>query len=163
MHANIAHLLSNIIFGFIALSILSSIIGNGLSWFLVILSGFIGNIINSFVQHHSHSAIGASTAVFGAFGLIASFQVINGYKEKNKLKKWLPIGGALGLLGFLGSSGYKTDLGGHFFGFTSGIILGFFAAIILYKRKKPRRNIQNIFIAINFFIIIYSWLKSFSL
>jgi drug/metabolite transporter (DMT)-like permease len=43
-------------------------------WLLILLTGVFGNLVNASLQLPGHIAIGASTAVFGAIGLIALYR-----------------------------------------------------------------------------------------
>src|SRR5207244_553503 len=74
-HADVGHLLANLIAGSILAVFLAQILGGGVTWLSVLASGAIGNAVNALFQPPSHTAIGASTAVFGAIGILAVLAV----------------------------------------------------------------------------------------
>ena len=48
-------------------------IGGGFAWLLILAGGAVGNLMNVIVQQPEHTAIGASTSVFAALGLLAAY------------------------------------------------------------------------------------------
>jgi rhomboid protease GluP len=140
LHADAGHVLGNVVSGSVFGSIVHRRLGAGGSALAILASGTLGNLMNAF-WHHSvsgsdHASIGASTAVFGAVGLLAATQVVLDRPIK-KQRSWTdfaaPIVGGLALLGALGAGGERTDLGAHFFGLFAGIVIGLAAAIPLRK------------------------------
>jgi membrane associated rhomboid family serine protease len=125
LHADFGHLLANLIAGSILAIFLSQILGSGVTWLAILSSGAIGNVINAFVQEPSHTAIGASTAVFGAIGILAvlafTYQVP---LRRRGLRRWAPIAAGVMLLAFLGIEGERIDIGAHVAGFVSGCAVG---------------------------------------
>ena len=124
LHSGGVHLASNIIVGGIFINRLCRNLGSGLGWSLVLASGVLGNLANAFVQSPAHRSIGASTAVFGAVGLLAAINMLR-YRSNLRHRWPLPIAAGLGLLALLGAGGENTDIGAHLFGFGFGIVLGF--------------------------------------
>ncbi len=157
LHKDLPHLFGNMLFGIIFIIPLYRILGSGLSWFLVLLSGILGNYLNTLIHHFSHSSIGASTAVFGAIGILGGIQLLNKKYRHPRFKAWMPFAGAFALLGFLGTSGKNTDVGAHFLGFFSGIIIGVLVVPFILKWKKPNPKFQASLGIISFFIVIISW------
>jgi len=125
LHKDEVHLVGNMAGLFIFGTALCSVTGWGIGWLLILVSGAAGNMINAYMYESAHVAIGASTAVFGAVGLLAGYQ---GFKRKRTPKKmktvWVPIACGLALLGLLGSGGVQVDIMAHLFGFFCGILLG---------------------------------------
>lgn len=126
LHADAAHLIGNAcvggLFGFFA----GQLLGSGLTWLSILLSGTMGNLINGLIREQPHTSIGASTAVFAALGILASYVWI----RRNDLKvvhfrRWRPIVGGLILFGYFGIGGVRTDVLAHFFGLISGGLFGF--------------------------------------
>ncbi len=141
LHSGPLHLVSNLLVGGIFLIRLCRQLGAGPAWLLVLLSGAGGNLINALIQSAQHRSIGASTAVFGAVGLLA---VLNMFHYRHSLwKRWpLPVAAALALLGLLGTSGENTDVMAHLFGFGCGTLLGLLAGmpkIGTLLRRAPAR------------------------
>ena len=132
LHADSIHLAGNIVGMSIFATAVCSITGWGVGWLLILASGISGNLINAYVYGYGHNSIGASTAVFGALGLLSSYQFLKKIRMSgSRFQILLPLGAGLALLAFTGSSSH-TDIMAHLFGFFSGIILGF-----LYYRVVP--------------------------
>ncbi|MFP4284806.1 MAG: rhomboid family intramembrane serine protease [Desulfovermiculus sp.] len=121
LHSGPEHLLSNLVFGGLFLVLLSRMLGGGLAWLLTVISAGLANGLNVLVQGTGHLAIGGSTAVFAALGLVIGFQ-------KPGRKRWseavAPVGAGLVLLAWLGTGGERTDVGAHVFGFLVGLAVG---------------------------------------
>jgi rhomboid protease GluP len=123
LHADVVHLIGNVITGGVLVHFLCRILGHGLGWFLIIASGTLGNLINILLHGNTHNSVGFSTAIFGTIGILSGYQAVN--KRSAALKEiLLPLAAGAGLLAFLGTGGARTDLGAHFFGLLAGAILG---------------------------------------
>jgi rhomboid protease GluP len=132
LHADMAHLMGNLVFGLWFLSVLLRCYGVGWGWLLVVLGGAGGNLLNVlFHGELAHRAIGASTAVFAMLGLLAAYgfrsQSLQSRGSRPWYHRWAPIGMAVGLLGWWGTAGAQTDIMGHLFGFSAGLALGHIA------------------------------------
>jgi membrane associated rhomboid family serine protease len=125
LHADGVHLAGNLVGMAIFATGVCSITGWGVGWLLILATGISGNLINAYVYGYGHNAIGASTAVFGALGLLSSYQVLKKIRMSSaRFQILLPLGAGLALLAFTGSSSH-TDIMAHLFGFLSGVALGF--------------------------------------
>ena len=125
LHADVAHVLSNGIAIGLFLSAVSSMVGAGIGGALVLLAGAGGNFVNAMWHGSPHFSVGASTAVFGAVGLLGSLGLAR--RRRSALRgwrAWLPVAAALALLGMLGSSGQRVDIWAHLFGLLVGAVLG---------------------------------------
>ncbi|MBW2603311.1 MAG: rhomboid family intramembrane serine protease [Deltaproteobacteria bacterium] len=157
LHSTYAHLAGNIagiaVFG----TAVCSITGAGVGWLMILLSGILGNLANAALFQYGHISIGASTAVFGAVGILAAYQLCQKIKiAEQRMKAWLPIAGGLALLGFLGSSKH-SDLTAHLFGFMAGICLGLLYALYLRGVLKKRHQIYCMAAAIAAVALSWSW------
>ncbi len=124
LHADLVHLLGNMVGIALLGSAVCSVMGWGVGWLTIVSSGIAGNVLNAVVYTAGHSSIGASTAVFGALGILSAWQVLRRTRQAGRrLKALLPLGAGLALLGFMGSS-VHTDVLAHLFGFLSGITIG---------------------------------------
>jgi membrane associated rhomboid family serine protease len=136
LHADGQHLLGNLLIGGVFILLLCRTLGSGLAWGLLLASGAFGNLINAWVQVPLHRSVGASTAVFGAVGLLAAINLF--LSQRTLRRRWaLPLAAALALLALLGSGGENTDLGAHLFGFAVGIILGLPTGYLLRRHGRP--------------------------
>ena len=136
LHADWLHLFGNLVLGGLFLQRLCQYLGAGLGWTLVLASGALGNLCNALLQSADHRAVGASTAVFGAVGILAAIGVLR--KRQSLGPRWtLPVAAALALLALLGSAGERTDIGAHLFGFGCGFVLGLATEGLLRKFGRP--------------------------
>ncbi len=136
LHADGQHLLGNLLIGGVFIAMLGRMLGSGLAWGLLLASGACGNLINAWVQSPLHRSVGASTAVFGAVGLLAAINLF--LAQRTLRRRWyLPFAAALALLALLGSEGENTDLGAHLFGFAAGITFGLPGGLLLRRYGRP--------------------------
>ncbi|MEZ4311493.1 MAG: rhomboid family intramembrane serine protease [Polyangiaceae bacterium] len=148
LHADTAHLLGNAISGTVFASAVHRRLGPGTGSLAILASGIAGNVANAFYHvalgQPDHRSIGASTAIFGAVGLLAATQLFLNRRKDSGDRGFLgwagPIIGGLALLGTLGA-GARSDLGAHMFGLAAGLVIGLIAALFLRRRlgrpEKP--------------------------
>lgn len=156
LHRDAAHLAGNmaglLVFG-IAVGALT---GWGCGWLMILVSGIAGNLINAFMYESAHVSIGASTAVFGAIGILAGYQGVRVKQATRRLKTaWLPLAGGLALLGMLGSGDVTVDIMAHLFGFFCGILLG--AAYGWRFLRPPAEMFQTLCAAMASGIVVWAW------
>lgn len=130
LHADFAHVLGNALAGALFLSAVFRSFGFGLGGALVLTAGALGNLANALLQGPPHSTIGASTAVFGALGLLVGHALVWRRPARRGRPAWLPIGAALALLAMLGTEGERVDLWAHGFGLATGVAVGAIAAAL---------------------------------
>lgn len=123
LHGDLGHLLSNLLFGSFFAIVLSQLLGAGLAWLSILAAGGLGNVISAVFHSAGHTAIGASTAVFGALGLLAALTWQRQRFFNAGLRRFAPLAAGLMLLAFLGTGGERTDVGGHLAGFAAGVFL----------------------------------------
>jgi rhomboid protease GluP len=123
LHADSAHLIGNIGFGVVFGLLVSQYIGSGAAWFSILLAGAVGNALNAYLYQTLHLSIGASTMVFGALGMLGIFALNDRHSYAQQgIRRWAPLLATLALLGFLGTSGERTDIMAHLTGYLSGCI-----------------------------------------
>ncbi len=142
LHTGGIHLLGNLLIGGFFIDRLNRELGIGRGWLLVLLSGFLGNLVNALMQPDGHRAVGLSTAVFGAVAVLA-VRSARHYQVSLRHRWPLPLIAALALLGLLGSGGERTDLGGHLWGFAAGLAVGWLSSKVWPGETGPaeRRNL----------------------
>lgn len=125
LHADLEHLVGNLLFGAAFALVASQVLGAGLAWLAIVAAGGVGNAINAVLQSADHAAIGASTAVFGTLGILSGHawrtRVV---PWRGGLRRWAPLGAGVMLLAFLGTDGERTDVGAHVLGFATGAAIG---------------------------------------
>jgi membrane associated rhomboid family serine protease len=125
LHVDIAHLGGNLAagiwFGYLA----GRQIGTGTSWLLIVLGAGLANLLEGLLGPAAHHAVGASTAVFTALGLLAAHSWQMRFRLPQRwAARWGPLVGGVVLLGLTGSGGERTDVVAHLLGFLVGIGLG---------------------------------------
>ena len=125
LHVDQLHLLSNLLFGVGIGAIASSMFGPGVAWAGILTAGALGNYMEMLVAPLNHRAVGASTAVFAALGLLSGF----GWRRRLTLReRWLyrsaPLIAGVSLLTLLGVGTAHVDVLGHLLGFLAGVALG---------------------------------------
>lgn len=129
-HADMPHLAGNLLSGMLFGTLVSKCVGPLRGWLLILLSGAVGNTITSLVTYpQPFVSIGASSAVFGALGILTGVGFLTMLRARFRLP-WAritaPLVAGVILLGWLGggSPGGNTDVLGHVFGFGSGLAAG---------------------------------------
>lgn len=134
IHANPVHLVGNMIGIALFGTAVCTLTRPGMGWLLILLTGITGNLANAVFYRSAHVSIGASTAVFGAIGILCAARFWrNTAHTRRRLRTWLPLGAGFALLGFLGASGERTDLMAHLFGLLSGLVMGTGHSLMLQR------------------------------
>lgn len=129
LHVDLGHLTANLVFGLGFGLFAGHYLGAGVAWLAILAAGAFGNALNAWIQPAGHNAVGASTAIFGALGLIAAFAWRRRlYPQDRWVYRLGPIVGAIALLAYTGSGGERTDVGAHLTGFLCGGGLGLLCA-----------------------------------
>ena len=157
LHADLVHLTGNCLIGSLMIHFLGKLLGYGLSWMLLILTGLTGNLLNVLLHQQAHISVGLSTSVFAAIGIFTGLQVTR-FSPHSAKEMLLPLGAGLGLLAFLGSEGVRTDLGAHFFGFISGFCSGMLLNRTGMLKKTRRPLLQALFFLSALAIIGLCWM-----
>ncbi|MCY2959264.1 MAG: rhomboid family intramembrane serine protease [Planctomycetota bacterium] len=170
LHADLAHLAGNVVFGAALGVILAQSIGVGLAWWCVLLAGTLGNYANAWIQDISHRSLGASTAVFGALGVQVAYEYVRrselGYKP---WRRWVPVIMGFGLLAWLGAGGVhvedpkslegleRVDIGAHGLGFAVGGLIGLAVARIPRRELRMSTGRQAILCCAAVAVIVGVW------
>lgn len=133
LHADLGHIAANSLFGGLFGYLLARFLGGGVGWLMAVLCAAAANLTSAFIQADDFRALGASTAVFAALGLIGAYAWQRGYfVSDNKRRRFAPAFAAIAMIAFTGTSGENIDLFGHVFGFGYGFAIGY-----LYARWNP--------------------------
>jgi len=170
LHADAQHILGNALSGSIFGLMVSRRIGGGGALLAIVLAGTLGNTFNAL--HHlpgEHRSIGASTAVFGAVGILAAVQTVItwGRRERHRGRGWrrfkamdvvAPIIGGLALLGSLGAGGGNTDVWAHGYGFLAGVGIGAVMGLVVRRQgSKPSGAVQGLSAAAACLMLAGAW------
>jgi membrane associated rhomboid family serine protease len=156
LHADLAHLLSNLLIGGAFIIFLCRELGSGLAWSLLLASGTLGNFVNAWVQSASHRSVGASTAVFGAVGILAAISTMR-YHHNLRRRWFVPVAAGVALLAMLGSEGKQSDLGAHLFGFAFGLLCGMSTEYMTAKRGRPGAVLNFMLAVSSGAVVVAAW------
>jgi membrane associated rhomboid family serine protease len=141
LHADLVHALGNAIAGALFGAGVLRAFGPGAGAALVLAAGVAGNYANAWAHAADHVSVGASTAVFGALGLLAGRALVRRRAGgAGGGRAAVPVAAALALLAMIGTEGERVDLWAHAFGLAAGVALG--AAVMLAGGPPTRRWVQ---------------------
>lgn len=154
IHIGLLHLVMNTLALFYLGTMVERLYGNSRFLFIYIFAGFTG-VLASFIYSPNLSA-GASGGIFGCFGSLLYFGMIN------PRLFWRTLGlNILVVLGINLAFGFTfpgIDNAGHI----GGLLGGFAAAGILHLPKKKRPGLQFLFLAVSSAIIFFTLQYGFS-
>lgn len=147
LHGDGGHIIGNLASGVVFGALVSKSIGPWKGWAMILLAGTLGNAITSAVTYpEPFVSLGASTAVFGALGILSGIGLVENFREELRMP-WMrvlaPLLAGLVLLGLLGGAepGAGVDVFGHVFGFSAGVLLGaacrYFGATDAARIRRP--------------------------
>jgi len=156
LHSDLLHLVSNLFFGALFVSLLFQMLGPTLTWSAVLFAGAAGNLANALIVGPELRSLGASTAVFAALGALTAVQFSRKRTTtRAKMKRWIPLMAGVLLLGWngMGSAhvdpwqgvqrdpGDNTDIGAHVAGFVCGCLVGALAHQL--QQRVELSNLQR--------------------
>ncbi|MHB8123429.1 MAG: rhomboid family intramembrane serine protease [Desulfuromonadaceae bacterium] len=156
LHAGLLHLLGNLTIGGAFIILLCRELGSGLAWSLLLASGTCGNLLNAWVQSPDHRSVGASTAVFGAVGILAAISTVR-YRHHLQRRWFIPVAAGVALLAILGTEGKNTDLGAHLFGFCFGMFFGTAAEVMVGKQGRPGGVMNFLLALLSGGVVVAAW------
>ncbi len=137
LHAGPEHLFGNLLFGIVAGGLCSRLLGPGVAWLSILLAAAGANVLELWIAPIGHRAVGASTAVFAALGLLAGFAWRQRLSLRERwLYRWAPLIAGASLLTLLGAGAgtEHVDVLGHLLGFLAGVVAGWAHA----QARMPR-------------------------
>ena len=142
LHADIAHLAANVVFGFMFLGLVLGRYGPGVGLLAASLAGAGGNVLAWLVYGEPHRGLGASGVVMGALGLLAIQSAALLKRRSANTSRLFASGISAGVLlfVFLGVSP-GTDVVAHLGGFLCGLLLGLLLALAPPLAQRPRINL----------------------
>jgi membrane associated rhomboid family serine protease len=148
LHSDLQHLVGNLIFGSVFIMLAARSLGPLVAWPLIFTSGVAANIITA-AWHHPEPfrAIGASTAVFGALGLLTGSGILRHQSRRQRIGSlFIPLAGGLVLFGWFGLGGPGVDMLGHAAGFACGVVLGLLAVGVskLRSHRGQSRRMRSV-------------------
>jgi len=129
LHADAAHVLGNAVAVALLVPAVCHYVGVTLGLSLLLVAGAGGNLLTAAVHRHGHVSVGASTAVFGALGILAVLAVVAPDGAGSRRRKWwIVVAAVLALLALVGT-GPDADVLAHLFGLVVGGALGLIVGI----------------------------------
>ena len=139
LHADLEHLMGNLGLGILFGLWCGHSLGKWRGWFLMLAAGAVGNFLNILVRSgDDFASLGASTAVFGALGLLTGAGLWDSLRHPHRggwLRTFAPLVAGLVLLSWLGIGGPRTDVSAHFLGFAAGLVLA--PAVMFFSKREP--------------------------
>jgi membrane associated rhomboid family serine protease len=129
LHLDQEHLMGNLLFGAVAGIAAGRLLGPGVAWASILGAGALANYVEILITPAAHRAVGASTAVFAALGLLAGLA----WRQRLTLRerrwyRWSPLIAGICLLTLLGAGNAHVDVLGHALGFLFGVGVGWIYA-----------------------------------
>ena len=157
LHVDATHVVANMagmtLFG----GAVCSLAGIGVGWLTILACGISGNLLNAWAYQTHHLSVGASTAIFGAIGILCAVRAVDAMQTGRGWKQVALIAGAgVSLLAFLGT-GARSDVSAHLFGWLSGLFFGSVEAMV--SRQPLSRKWQVACGAIAVAILLAAWIR----
>ena len=117
-------------------------LGPGVGLGLLLVAGAAGNVLTAAVHGRDHTSVGASTAVFGAIGVLAALRIAAPRRVGSIARKTWVV--SRREPGAARPARHRTDADvlAHLFGFLAGGGLGLLAA--LTRRSAPPAPVQAV-------------------
>ena len=160
LHADLSHLAGNIFFGGFFGFYVGLYLGSGLGWFSIVAGGVLGNALNVLIRPEPHFAVGASTAVFAALGILAAYIWRRGFWENTHWRTRIaPVTAGICLLAFMGmgtgAENDNVDIFSHVTGFVAGFALGWLISRFnLLERSRIKQQFWGLFAISG---LIFAW------
>lgn len=161
LHGDLTHLISNVVFG-VSFGVLTAhALGGGLTWFLALVAGVLGNLTNAMIQAPSHRSLGASTSVFAILGILSAYEWArrSGLRQAT-FRRVAPVLAAAVLLGWLGvgdpENNRRVDVWAHVLGMAFGAALGVITAMTGLPTRLNSRA-QRLLGAVTIGAVVGAW------
>ena len=142
LHADVAHLATNLVFGFLFVGLVMGRYGPGMGLLAACLAGVGGNLTTWLVYGETHRGLGASGVVMGALGLLVVQSAPILKRRKANTFRLFASGLFVGILLFvLLGVNPESDVVAHLGGFIMGLLLGSLLAIVPRLAHRPRVNL----------------------
>lgn len=133
LHADVAHLMSNLLSGIFVFAAVLTTIGLQRGWLLVAIASFAGNLAAAALNYPGeYRSLGASTAIFAGLGLLTG-RAIRMVASSAGPHRWramfVPLATGLTVLGLYGAGDVHVDVLAHLTGFVAGLVGGIVAGV----------------------------------
>jgi membrane associated rhomboid family serine protease len=158
LHSDVAHLVANVVTGFLLIGLAAGAYGPGVGLLLPYLAGAAGNVVGWFAYPAGHHGLGASGMIMGALGLLAAqwLTLLRHGLTARELAVRGVLSGCL-LVVLLGLSPERNvDVLAHVVGFATGLGLGSVLALgppALHQNKR----INHLSLVLFFGLVAVPW------
>jgi membrane associated rhomboid family serine protease len=159
LHADAPHVVGNAVASVLLVGAVSNQFGPGVGLWLLLLAGAGGNALTAVAHGAHHNSVGASTAMFGAIGILAATRVVSSGRRLAARKLWIVTAASLALLALLGTS-RDADLLAHLFGLLLGGAVGLVAAAALPRTLSPPAQWALALAVLG--LVVGAWLRAVS-
>lgn len=157
LHVDTQHLMGNLFFGSVLGFLAAQGLGGGVAWLAIVTGGVLGNVANALVQDSRHSAVGASTAVFAALGLLVALGL---HQRRGSAggaaRRWSPLVAGILLLAWTGMGGERTDVLAHVTGLIAGLLVGAACGLVPLAVLE-KRPVQAATSVLALLILVSAW------
>jgi membrane associated rhomboid family serine protease len=157
LHADAPHVIGNAGASVVLVGAVSHQLGPGVGLCVLLFAGAGGNALTAVAHSAHHDSVGASTALFGAIGILAATRVMSRARRPAARKPWMVVAASLALLALLGTSP-GSDLLAHLFGLLLGGAVGLAAAPTLQRPVRP--PVQWAFAVAVLAVVVGAWLRA---
>jgi len=160
LHADLAHLTTNLIFGVLLLGLAMGRYGTGIGILSSYLAGVGGNLVSWCFSDEPQKGLGASGMIMGALGLLAAQPISKWHISSPTLTRNITTIAAGVLLFVLLGSRPGTDFLAHLGGFASGLLLG---SLLVHTSRFAQSVAANLAAGLGFgFLVILGWTLAFT-
>ena len=155
LHADLAHLAANTVFGFILLGLAMGRHGTGEGLLASLLAGVVGNLVSWMAHGKLFHGLGASGVVMGALGLITVHSFDRARKHPQALRLLLGSLAAGVMLFVLLGVAPGTDVVAHLGGFVTGAAI---AVLLTLPSRVARGPLTNLIAGLLFAgLVLWTW------
>ncbi len=155
LHATTVHVLGNALAIAVLVPALVQRLGLGVAVCLLLLAGAGGNGLSALVHDVRHTAVGASTAAFGAIGALAALRLLPPAAGITRRRGWIVLAATLLLLAMLGTAP-EADVVAHAMGLVAGAVLGAAAGVV--TPQPPRAALQWALVMLAGLVMAGAWM-----
>lgn len=157
LHSDVGHVTSNAFCCALIGTMVCRRIGDGGAWLLIVASGAIGNLITDFLFQEGHVAVGASTAIFGAIGILAGMRVMEYLLHRGPIRFrgiGVPLVVVLAVFSLMGISP-EADIMAHLMGAVAGFWVGLAGPWL--ARVRQRKVWQLVLLGLACAPVLIAW------
>jgi len=143
LHADLAHLATNLAIGLLLLGLAMGHYGTGVGLLAAYLCGVGGNLLTCLVAAQPHRGLGASGMVMGGLGLLVA-QSLGLWRQSPSVRKLILSGACGGVMLFvLLALSPEADVLAHLGGFLGGLVLGTLLSLGRGIALRPAANVSS--------------------